>query len=145
MKNLTISTITVLTVSLFLLLSFRSNSKEKLESSLQFMNGVCGIVVYNVGKDGVLEGKWSLPEYAGKIGKEIARGDPGKLSGAYNTMIYDPSGKKIFGGTLTIMAVGKKGIYQLTWIGEATYMGIGMEVGDDKLAEKWDKRGLGEK
>lgn len=116
-----------------------------------------GIVTYQIGKDGSLDGRWTHQDLQGKVATERAwGGTPGQLAGTYSVEIKTPDNHKLFEGSLTVAAIGEA--YALTWTGRkllpqprvARFSGIGtVENGETLVAtfqeeEPWGRATLRE-
>lgn len=88
-----------------------------------------GVILYKIGKDGTLEGKWAGAKLGGEIGTEIATGGkPNQLEGDYQLTGTNPNGNGQYKGTLSIRKTGDT--YQVTWDVGNTYRGFGIRSGD---------------
>lgn len=99
-----------------------------------------GVIVYVIGNDGSLDGRWTHPDLKGRLADERAfGGTPGKVPGLYSVDIHTPDGQKVFEGSLTITELDNT--FSLIWSGTqllprrraARYSGIGMKIGSEKL------------
>jgi len=102
---------------------------------------IAGVIVYQINRDGSLDGRWTHPEVNGSTGTERATGGtPGRVDGKYSVEIYDGADNAIFQGSLEIAPFGSA--YSLTWVGkhlpagshQSTFTGIGLVAKDGMLA-----------
>jgi hypothetical protein len=100
-----------------------------------------GVVVYDIGTQGTLQGRWTHPDLHGALGTEVATGGtPFEITGRYQVEIFGPTGIKLYEGTLTIRQVADA--LSLEWSGErllphrvrATYSGVGVTTNKGQLA-----------
>lgn len=88
-----------------------------------------GVVLYKIGKDGTLEGKWTSSQQGGEIGTEIATGGkPNQIEGDYQVSGTNPNQTGRYKGTLNIRKTGDT--YQVTWAVGSSYRGVGIRSGD---------------
>ncbi|HEY9613273.1 tetratricopeptide repeat protein, partial [Allocoleopsis sp.] len=88
-----------------------------------------GVVLYKIGKDGTLEGKWTSSQQGGEIGTEIATGGkPNQIEGDYQVSGTNPNETGRYKGTLNIRKTGDT--YQVTWSVGSSYRGVGIRSGD---------------
>ena len=96
-----------------------------------------GIVVYKIGKDGTLDGKWTYLGSGGEIGTETATGGtPGQVGGSYLVAGTNPGSGSQYKGVLNIRQTGET--YQLFWSVGKSYRGVGLRS-DDWLVVSWGK------
>ena len=99
-----------------------------------------GVAEYEIRDDGSLHGTWTIRQYNGKLGKEIATGGrPGHLPGRYMVNIYGADGSNLYGGTLTIKETATDKVFDMIWeaTGKPTYIGLGILAGPDRLAANY--------
>ena len=88
-----------------------------------------GIVIYKIGKDGTLEGKWTTASAGGEIGTEkLTGGTPGQVEGDYQVVGTNPGSGGRYKGVLNIRKTGDT--YQLSWAVGTSFRGVGMRTGD---------------
>ncbi len=88
----------------------------------------CGVVLYRVGRDGTLDGRWAIYGMEG-VGTERARRTSGSgLAGAYAVEGTNPDGTP-YAGTLVVERDGPA--YTLTWQAGDTYVGEGILMDDE--------------
>lgn len=88
-----------------------------------------GILIYQIGKDGTLDGKWTEASAAGEIGTEKATGGtPGQVEGDYQVVGTNPGSGRRYRGILNIRKTGDT--YQLTWAAGTSFRGVGLRSGD---------------
>jgi CHAT domain-containing protein/tetratricopeptide (TPR) repeat protein len=88
-----------------------------------------GVVLYKIGKDGTLEGKWAEAKSGGEIGTEIVTGGkPNQIEGDYQVTGTNPNENGRYKGTLNIRKTGDT--YQVTWAVGSSYRGVGIRSGD---------------
>jgi CHAT domain-containing protein len=98
-----------------------------------------GIVVYKIGKDGTLDGRWTYSKNGGEIGTEIATGGrPNQIEGDYQVTGTNPNEAGQYKGILNIRKKGDT--YQLTWTVGTSYRGVGIRSGD-WLVVSWGQSG----
>jgi hypothetical protein len=78
-----------------------------VEGRPQDGDGVIGVATYRIEPDGSLDGVWTVPRLAGRLGRELVTGGMlGQLAGIYRVGTYDPDGQPFFHGTLEIVPEG---------------------------------------
>jgi len=98
-----------------------------------------GVVVYKIGKDGTLDGRWTYSKNGGEIGTEIATGGrPNQIEGDYQVTGTNPNEAGQYKGILNIRKTGDT--YQLTWNVGTSYRGVGIRSGD-WLVVSWGQSG----
>lgn len=87
------------------------------------------IVIYKIGKDGTLDGKWTTASDAGEIGTDKATGGtPGQVEGDYQVVGTNPGSGGRYRGILNIRKTGDT--FQLTWAVGTSWRGVGLRSGD---------------
>jgi hypothetical protein len=88
-----------------------------------------GVMLYEIRDNGTLEGVWTHSVATQQLGKEVAKGEPGGLEGAYKvhgTSIAAGGGE--YDGTLAIARRGD--VYQASWDAAGSkFSGIGIREG----------------
>lgn len=89
-----------------------------------------GIVIYRIGNNGLLDGRWLTGRSGGgQAGTEIATGNkPGQIEGIYQVTGVNQGGSSRYKGTLQIDKVGDT--YQLLWKVGNIFRGVGFRSGD---------------
>jgi hypothetical protein len=103
---------------------------------------VIGVATYRIGSDGTLDGVWTVPEYAGRLGRELVTGGtPGQLAGTHRVEIYDPDGQLVFHGTLEIVPEGQAWRFLYTGTGVTgepeRYEGLALQQGEHLALSYW--------
>ena len=134
--------IAVVGLILIFLVGCSANIKNNTEDDGQ---DVFGVVEYQIDPQGTLTGRWTIPDFKGQVGTEIATGGtPGRIEGEYRVVIYDYLGNNLYQGKLRIDTVGTEGeVYSLTWTSahdSCSYTGLGLMAGPDRLAANYRNR-----
>jgi hypothetical protein len=89
-----------------------------------------GAVLYKLGGDGALDGRWTVPGATDEGTEKATGGTPGEFAGEYSIKGTNPGGKGGYEGKLSIQKSGE--VYQLKWTipGSPSYAGVGIQVGD---------------
>ncbi len=94
--------------------------------------GSFGVVFYQIGADGTLNGTWSVKgSEAATSGVEKATGGtPGELVGRYSVVGSNPGAQNQYRGELEITQTGKT--YRIEWkAGDTSVVGVGLRIDDD--------------
>ncbi|NEQ28759.1 MAG: tetratricopeptide repeat protein, partial [Microcoleus sp. SIO2G3] len=98
-----------------------------------------GLVVYKIGKNGTLNGKWVYPNNGVEIGTETATGGkPNQIEGDYQVTGKNPDGVGEYNGVLNIRKTGDT--YDVIWNVGTSYRGVGIRSGD-WLVVSWGEHG----
>lgn len=114
--------------------NMRSSRSATTEDEVIF-----GVVEYEILSNDTLKGTWTIPNYDGKLGTEIATGgNPDRLEGIYTVNIFDPDGKNIYpNGKLEIVKIGETYLLKWTAEGYQSYIGQGIKAGKNRLAANY--------
>jgi hypothetical protein len=104
-----------------------------------------GVVVYKIGENGTLKGRWWDPGAAADKSDGLENaigGSPGKIEGTYTVKGANPAGEGSYEGKLKITRTGET--YQVQWdVADRLMNGVGVKI-DDRLFVAWgDKEPFG--
>ena len=111
--------------------------EDRLLVGYGLSDDIYGVALYEMKRNGTLQGRWTYSEADGAVGTEIARGGiRGRLEGDYKIEGTDPGDPdSSYNGLLRINKVDD--IYQVSWtVEDQILLGIGLRV-DDWLIVGW--------